>query len=104
MSENHLYLLQVHGYKLQPSGAEKFKADFVVSDFAFTTEEAAENFIPEWKQILTGEQGFIEQSRFQLQIQIKQVRLIEDKSAYDQHSKRKSSQALFLIADLKNSL
>ena len=80
MNENHIYLLQVHGYKLQPSGEEKFKEEFVISDFAFTTQEAAENFIPEWKQILMDEQGFIEQGGFQLHIQTKQIRLIEDKS------------------------
>src|SRR5690242_2570517 len=75
MSE-YIYLLQVHGYKLKPSGEEKFKEDFVISDFAFTTQEAAEGFMPEWKEILMQEQGFIEQGGFQLQIQTKQVRLI----------------------------
>jgi len=78
MSENYIYLLQVHGYKLQPSGGEKFKEAFLISDFAFTTLEAAETFIPEWKQNLMDEQGFIEQGGFQLHIQTKQVRLMEE--------------------------
>ena len=37
MTENYIYLLQASGYKLKPFEDEKFQADAVICDFAFTT-------------------------------------------------------------------
>jgi hypothetical protein len=76
MEDSYIYLLEAHGYKLKPVDSEKFQEGTVISDFAFTTQEAAENFIPEWKNTLIDEQGFIEQSGFQLEIRIRQIRLL----------------------------
>jgi hypothetical protein len=76
MEETYIYLLEAQGYKLKPVDSEKFQEESVISDFAFTTQEAADNFIPEWKNTLIEEQGFIEQSGFQLEIRTKQIRLL----------------------------
>ena len=76
MEEKNVYLLEAQGYKLKPGDTEKFQEDLVISDFAFITQAEADNFIPQWKNILIEEQGFLEQSGFQLQIRTKQIRLI----------------------------
>ena len=76
MEQTYVYLLEARGYKLKPVDTEKFQDELIISDFAFTTQEAADNFIPEWKNTLIEEQGFIEQSGFQLEIRTKQVRLL----------------------------
>lgn len=76
MEERYIYLLEAQGYKLKPVDTEKFQDELVISDFAFSTQEEADNFIAQWKNTLIEEEGFIEQSGFQLQIRTRQIRLL----------------------------
>ena len=75
MTENYIYLLLANGYKLKPFEDEKFQADAVISDFAFTTQEAADNFKIEWRNNLIDDQGFIDQAGFEIQISTNQIQL-----------------------------
>lgn len=76
IEDNYIYLLEAHGYKLKPFETEKLHESSVICDFAFTTQEAADNFISKWKDTLIKEQGFVEQSGVQLVIKTKQLQLL----------------------------